>query len=176
MVNKKFNKERKHKLNGEVRYPQVRVVSEGEPTVMSSFDAHKLAQSEGKDLILINENQNPPIVKIEDYNKFIYDFEKAQKLKQKSQQKTELKEIQLSCDIAINDLQTKARKAREFIEDGDKVRCVCRLKGRQKSMPERGKSVMEKFCEILFDISQTEEILKYDGDKWQMTLRQRKVK
>lgn len=176
MVNRKVHKERKHKLNGEVRFPQVRLVGEGEPRVMSSFEASKLAQAEGKDLILINENQNPPIVKIEDYNKFIYDLEKSQKLKQKTQQKSELKEIQLSCDIAINDLQTKARKAKEFIEDGDKVRCVCRLKGRQKSMPERGKAVMEKFCEILSEISHLEELLKYDGDKWQMTLRQKRTK
>ena len=117
-------KERKHKLNSEVRFPQVRLVGEGEPRIMSSFEASKIAQSEGKDLILINENQDPPIVRIEDYNKFIYDFEKAQKLKQKSQQKIELREIQLSCEIAINDLQTKARKAREFLEDGDKVKWV----------------------------------------------------
>jgi translation initiation factor IF-3 len=173
---KKFQKERKHKLNGEVRFPQVRLVGDGEPKIMSSFEAFKLAQAEGKDLILINESQNPPIVRIEDYNKFIYDFEKSQKAKQKAQHKIEIKEIQLSCDIAINDLQTKARKAKEFLEDGDKVRCVVRLKGRQKSMPERGQNVMEKFFEILFDVSQMEEQLKYDGDKWQMTLKQKKVK
>lgn len=176
MNNRKFQKERKHKLNGEVRFPQVRLVGTGEPQIMSSFEASKLAQAEGKDLILINENQNPPIVRIEDYNKFIYDFEKAQKLKQKNQQKSELKEIQLSCDIAINDLQTKARKAKEFLEDGDKVRCVVRLKGRQKSMPERGRIVMEKFQELLSEVSQMEELLRYDGDKWLMTLKQKKVK
>lgn len=176
MNNRKFQKERKHKLNGEVRFPQVRVVGEGEPKIMSSFEAYKMAQSEGKDLILINETQNPPIVKIEDYNKFIYDFEKSQKAKQKTQHKIEIKEIQLSCDIAINDLQTKSRKAKEFLDDGDKVRCVVRLKGRQKSMPERGKNVMEKFLEILSETAQMEEILKYDGDKWQMTLKQKKVK
>jgi translation initiation factor IF-3 len=176
MITRKFQKERKHKINSEVRFPQVRLVGEGEPIVMSSFEASKLAQSLGKDLILINENQTPPIVRIEDYNKFIYDFEKSQKLKQKNQQKVELKEIQLSCDIAINDLQTKARKAKEFIEDGDKVRCVVRLKGRQKSMPERGRLVMEKFFEILMEISQMEEQLKFDGDKWVMTLKQKKVK
>ena len=94
---RKFQKERKHKLNSEVRFPLVRIVGDGEPVVMSSFEASKLAQSEGKDLILINESQNPPIVKIEDYNKFLYDLEKAQKLKQKATLKVELKEIQLSC-------------------------------------------------------------------------------
>jgi translation initiation factor IF-3 len=176
MNNKRFQKERKHKLNSEVRFPQVRLVSDGEPVLLSSFEAFKLAQSQGKDLILINESQNPPIVKIEDYNKFIYDFEKSQKLKQKSQQKSELKEIQLSCEIAINDLQTKARKAKEFIESGDKVRCVVQMKGRQKSMPERGSNVLERFFEMLMDVCQHEEFPKYDGGKWTMTLRQKKVK
>jgi len=173
---RKQQKERKHKINSEVRFPSVRVIKDGESLIMSSFDASKLAQSEGKDLILINENQDPPIVRIEDYNKFIYDLEKAQKLKQKNTQKIELKEIQLSCDIAVNDLQTKARKAKEFLEEGHKVRCALRLKGRQKSMPERGRNVLERFYEILMDISQHEELPKYDGDKWQMTLKQKKAK
>lgn len=174
MNQKKSQKERKHKLNSEVRFASVRLIKDGESIVISSFEAAKIAQSEGKDLILINESQNPPIVRIEDYNKFIYDLEKSQKLKQKNQQKIELKEIQLSCDIAINDLQTKARKAKEFLEDGHKVRCALRLRGRQKSMPERGKNVMERFFEILNDVSQHEEPLKYDGDKWQMILKQKK--
>ena len=173
---RKFQKERKHKLNSEVRFPLVRIVGDGEPVVMSSFEASKLAQSEGKDLILINESQNPPIVKIEDYNKFLYDLEKAQKIKQKATLKVELKEIQLSCEIAINDLQTKARKAREFIEDGDKVRCVVQMKGRQKSMPERGSNVLERFFDMLVDVCQHEDFPKYDGNKWSMTLRQKKVK
>lgn len=175
MNHRKPTKERKHKLNGEVRFQQVRLVGEGEPRIMSSFEASKIAQAEGKDLILINENQDPPIVRIEDYNKFIYDLEKSLKLKQKNQQKVELKEIQLSCDIAINDLLTKSRKAKEFIDGGDKVRCLVRLKGRQKNMPERGRIVMERFFEILSDIAQLEDGIKLDGDKWMMTLKQKKV-
>jgi len=176
MNSRKPLKEKKHKLNGEVRFPLVRLVKDGDSILISSFEASKIAQAEGKDLILINESQDPPIVRIEDYNKFIYDFEKAQKAKQKNQQKIELKEIQLSCDIAINDLQTKARKAKEFLEEGHKVRCALRLKGRQKSMPERGRIVLERFFEILIDVSSHEELPKYDGDRWQMTLKQKKSK
>jgi hypothetical protein len=72
MAKKIFQKERKHKINSEVRFPQVRLVGMGEQKILSSFEASKLAELEGKDLILINESQNPPIVRIEDYNKFIY--------------------------------------------------------------------------------------------------------
>jgi translation initiation factor IF-3 len=103
MAKKIVQKERKHKINSEVRFPQVRLVGMGEPQIMTSFEASKLAETQGKDLILINEFQNPPIVRIEDYNKFIYDMEKAEKEKKKNSVRTELKEIQLSCEIGIND-------------------------------------------------------------------------
>lgn len=174
MAQKKFQKERKHKINSEVRFPQVRLIGNGEARILSSYEAFKLAESQGKDLILINESQNPPIVKIEDYNKFIYDIEKAEKEKKKNTVKTELKEIQLSCEIAINDLMTKSRKAKEFINEGNKVKCVIHLKGRQKSMPERGRNVMNKFFESLEDICQYEDQPKLENDKWFMTIRAKK--
>jgi translation initiation factor IF-3 len=172
MIQKK--QQRKHKLNSEVRFPQVRLIGNGESQVMSSLEASKLAQSLGKDLILINESQNPPIVRIEDYNKFIYDLEKAEKEKKKNAIKTELKEIQLSCEIAINDLQTKSRKAKEFIEDGNKVRCVIQLKGRQKSMPERGEIVMYKFFEMVSELAIWEDEPRLENGKWSMTIKPKK--
>ena len=63
---------------------------------MSSFDAYKIATDEGKDLILINENASPPIVKIEDYHKFLYEIEKKQKEQKKRSVKIDIREIQLS--------------------------------------------------------------------------------
>jgi translation initiation factor IF-3 len=174
MIRKREEKQKKHKLNNEVRFPQVRLVGNGESRVMSSFEAFKLAQSQNKDLILINESQNPPIVRIEDYNKFMYELEKSEKEKKKNATKTELKEIQLSCEIAINDLQTKSRKAKEFLTEGNKVRCVIQLKGRQKQMPERGESVMLKFSELLAEVSIYEDFPKLENGKWSMTLKPKK--
>lgn len=172
---KPFNrKERKHKINSEVRFPQVRIVGQGEPQVMSSFEASKLAESLGKDLILINENQQIPIVRIEDYNKFIYDQEKAEKERKKNSVKNEIKEIQLSCEIADHDLETKSRKATEFLNEGDKVKCVISLKGRQKSMPERGELVMLRFAEMLGEIGSPEALPKLEGTRWLMTLKPKK--
>jgi len=174
MVKKIFRKEKRHKLNSEVRFPQVRLVNNGEFKIMSSYEASKIAESQGKDLILINESQNPPIVKIEDYNKFIYELEKSEKEKKKNSNRSELKEIQLSCEIAINDLLTKSRKVKEFIEEGNKVRCVILLKGRQKQMPERGENVMMKFYELLGEICQYEDQPKLENGKWSMTIRPKK--
>ena len=173
---KKFTKEKAHKLNSDVRFPQVRVIGEGESVLMSSFDAAKLAESLGKDLILINELQTPPIVKIEDYNKFLYNLEKAEKEKKKNSVKTEVKEIQLSWDIQENDMKTKARKTLELLEIGNKVKCVIQLKNRQNKMPERGELVMLRFAEMVKELSVPEELPKLEGNKWLMVLKPIKKK
>jgi len=178
-MNKNFRKfqpqkERKHKINSDVRFPQVRLVGQGEPKVMSSYEASKIAESLGKDLILINDKQEIPIVRIEDYNKFIYEQEKAEKEKKKSLVQVEMREIQLSCEIADNDLMTKSRKGEEFLKDGDKVKCVILLKGRQKSMPERGELVMLRFAEILSEFGLPEALPTLDGNRWIMTLKPKK--
>lgn len=177
MSNPKFQnqrKQRQHKINGEVRFPQVRLVGMGETKVISSYEASKLAESEGKDLILINENQNPPIVRIEDYNKFLYEIEKQMKEKKKLAIKNEIKEIQLSCEIAEHDLQTKSRKAQEFLDKHDKVKVVMQLKGRQKATPERGELVMLKFAEMLSENGSLENMPTCDGNRWLMTIKPKK--
>jgi translation initiation factor IF-3 len=170
-------KKKLHKLNSEVRYDQVRVIEEGKaPLITTSYEASKIAQDQGKDLILINENANPPVVRIEDYQKFLYNFERSEKEKRKNTSKNETKEIQLSCTIASNDLNTKSKKALEFLEDGSKVKCVVQLKGRQKAMPEQGELVLLKFAEILSDIGQLEFLPKLEGGRWLMIIKPKKKK
>jgi translation initiation factor IF-3 len=165
-------KTNKHKLNHEVRFPQVRLVGfYDEPTLMSSYDASKLAESEELDLILINENQNPPIVRIEDYKKFLYNLEKAEKEKKKNSIKSVTKEIQLSPEISDNDLNTKARKGIEFLKHGDKVKCVLQLKGRQKAAPERGELTMLKFAGVVAEYGALESLPKLESGKWLMILK-----
>jgi translation initiation factor IF-3 len=169
-------KTRKHKINGEVRFDRVRLVKDGMQTIISSYEAYKIAESEGLDLILISENANPPVVKIEDYQKFLYDIEKSEKDKKKNSNKTEIKEIQLSPNIAENDLLTKAKKAKEFLEDQDKVKCVITLKGRQRSMPAAGELVMLKFADSLSEYGLPESLPKMEGNKWLMILKPKKSK
>jgi translation initiation factor IF-3 len=141
---------------------------------MSSYEAAFLAKEQGKDLILISENANPPVVRIEDYQKFLYNFEKSEKEKKKSNIRNEVREIQLSCTIAVNDINTKSKKAKEFLEDGDKVKCVIQLKGRQKSMPEQGELVLLKFAEILAEVGQPEFLPKLEGGRWLMLMKPKK--
>lgn len=168
-------KTNKHKLNNEVRYPQVRLVGfYDEPTLMSSYEASKLAEENEMDLILINENQDPPIVRIEDYKKFLYDFEKAEKEKKKNSVKSITKEIQLSPEISDNDLNTKIKKGIEFLEDNNKIKCVLQLKGRQKATPQRGEVVMLKYASGVDEVGTAESLPKLDGGKWIMMLKPRK--
>lgn len=170
----KFNrsKQYRHKINGDVRFPQVRLVGfYDEPKLMSSYDASKLAESEGLDLILINESQNPPIVRIEDYKKFLYHLEKAEKEKKKNSVKSVTKEIQLSPEISENDLNTKIRKGIEFLKDGNKIKCVLQLKGRQKASPERGEVTMLKYAKGVDEFGTPESLPNLEGGRWLMMIK-----
>lgn len=164
---------RLHKLNNEIRYPSVRLVGFYDDTkILSIKDALVLANENDKDLILINDNQEIPIVKIENYKKFLYNLEKQNKEKKKNTKKTELKEIQLSTGIADNDLNTKSRKAREFLTNGNKVKCTLMLKGREKYVPERGQIIMLKFADSLVDIAIPDNMPKLENNHWMMILHQ----
>lgn len=173
MAKQFIRKERKHKINGEVRYPEVRIVGDN-AGLMSSFEASKLAESLGKDLILINESANPPVVRIEDYGKFIYDQEKREKESKKMVHKTELKEISLSITIADHDLGIKAKKASEFLEDGDKVKLSLMMKGRQNNMKEQGELVLLKFAKLVENSGLPEFLPKLEGNRWNMILKPKK--
>jgi translation initiation factor IF-3 len=175
MNKRTFIKQRKHKINREIFFPQVRVIGDGvNPQIMKTTEAIDLAFTLDKDLILITETANPPVARIEDYNKFIYQQEKSEKERKKNSLRTETKEIQLSVSIADHDLSTKSRKAREFLEDDNKVKCVIQLKGRQKSMPEQGELVMLKFAEMVSDIGSLEFMPKLDGGRWHMIIKPKK--
>lgn len=176
---KNFNKKRpeirrKHKINSEITSNEVRLIGRGEPQVISISEAMKLANQEEKDLILINDSQNPPIVRVEDYNKFLYETEKAEKEKKKNSVKSQLKEIQLSVNISDHDLETKAKKGREFLKDGDKIKVVMSLKGRQKASPERGELVMLKFADSVSEFGLPEAFPKLESGKWLMMLKAKK--
>jgi translation initiation factor IF-3 len=157
---------KKNKLNSEVRFPVVRLIGEGEPKLMSSQEAYYLAKSQELDLILINENQTPPIVRIADYSKFLYTLEKNEKERAKNAKKNELKEIQLSCDIAENDIQTKVNQAKRFLEKGNKLKVVLTLLGRQKSSPQRGEATMVNFESRISELSDIESAIKLEGSRW----------
>lgn len=122
------------------------------------------------DLVLISPNANPPVCKILDYNKFKYEQAKRLKEERKKQTFIQVRDIWLSATIDVGDLNTKAKKAREFIEDGDKVRLSIRMRGRQLAHPEQSIEVMKDFYAKLSDISEMESAPIQQGRSVYMTL------
>lgn len=174
MKKTKFEKKRSHKINQEIIFKEVRLISESESIVINTQKAIQLAQESEQDLILINENANPPVVKIEDYNKFIYKINKAEKGRKKNSTQSILKEIKLSPEISDNDLDTKSKKGEEFLNEGNRIKCSVQLKGRQKAAPERGELVMLRFAEMLSELGTPEAMPKFEGGKWIMIVKPKK--
>ena len=113
--------------------------------VMSAYDAQRIADEQGLDLVKIAPQSVPPICKLMDYDKFRFDSIKKEKEAKKNQKIVKIKEVQLSIVIDVGDINVKAKKANGFIADGDKVRVVIRMRGRQNKRPELGMKVMEQF-------------------------------
>ena len=158
-------KVKKHKLNGEVRFDKVRLIGE-KYSIMSSLEAYRLAKELGEDLVLINENGDPPVVKIVNYKKFLYDQEKRERDNKKTLKKNNIKEIQLSTNIGDHDFDTKRKKAEEFLKDGDKVKYVLIMKGRENTRPEQSEIVVLKFIESLQEVGSPEHVPRREGNKW----------
>lgn len=117
--------------------------------IMSSFDANRLAEDKGLDLVKIAPQGNPPVCKIMDYGKYKFELSKKAKEAKKNQKFTELKEMWLSMTIEQHDLETKARITSKFLQDGDKVKVSIRMRGRQQAHPQIGVDIMNKFFAIL---------------------------
>ena len=100
--------------------------------------------------------------------------EKQEKERKKNSVKNEIREIQLSCTIADNDLNVKSKKGKEFLEEGSKIKCVIQLKGRQRSMPEQGELILLKYADVLSEVGSPESLPKLEGSRWLMIMKPKK--
>lgn len=130
---------------------------------MSSEQALKVAYDKGLDLVMMAPQADPPVCKIMDYGKFRFEKEKREKEAKKKQQVVEVKEIQLSCRIDDHDLETKAKHAHRFLEDGNKVRVVMKFRGREMSHMAIGREIIEKFGQSCSDIGTIDKKPVLDG-------------
>jgi translation initiation factor IF-3 len=167
-------KERKHKINSEVRFPEVRVIGDRNGELMSSFDAAKIAREEGKDLILINENAKPPVVRIEDYNKFLYETSKREKEAKKNSKSNDTKEIKLSANIADHDLAIKSKRASEFLKSGNRVKVTLEMRGREITMKEQSEMVVLKFIQSIEEEGLPESMPNLDGKRFILFVKPKK--
>lgn len=138
----------------------------------SKADALTLAQYAGFDLVLINENANPPVCRLIDYRKFKYEKKKKKKESQKKQKESnlEVKEYRLSVKIDKHDFDTKARNVSKYLEKGHRIKVTIRFRGREMAHTELGKDVLLRFAEHLSDLGEIEQKPKLDGRHMLMML------
>ena len=165
--NKKNNNQPKDLVNENIRFPEVLVIGPDEQQlgIMSSKEAQFKANELNLDLYCVAPGAKPPVCKILNYGKFRYERDKKKKNALKNQKVVETKEIQLTPQIGVHDVDTKARMATKFLQAGNKVKVVVRFRGRQMTHIEIGQEVMDKFIALLADYASIEKPASMDG-RW----------
>lgn len=162
---KKFNnkKKREHLLNEEIRYQEVRL---GEHGIISIKEALRLAEQEEIDLVLINDKTQPPVCRLLNYEKFIYELNK--KVKNKT---LELKEIKLGPNTSDNDIEYRVKHIIEFLEKGHKVKITMQFRGRQMIHIDKGQELLLKMILAVEEHGTPESLPKLEGKKMFATLK-----
>ena len=160
-------REPQHRRNGKIRAREVRVIDEAKQQlgVMSLNDALRLAQARDLDLVEIAASATPPVCRIVNYGKFLYEEAKRNKDARAPQSASRMKEIQLSASIDPHDLATKRNHAIEFLCDEHKVRLKLRFKGRQKAHKEVGFDVLNRFVQGVAAYGHADAPPKMLGDR-----------
>lgn len=154
-----------YRLNQRIFASPLRVIdAEGKLIgVISKFEALKLAQEQELDLVEVAPKAVPPVAKIIDFNKFLYQQEKKKKEEKKKAKTSETKEVRLGPFMSENDLQVVIRRAKEFLEEGHKIRVVLKFRGRQIVHPEFGHKTIGKLFEAVSDISKIDREAHFEG-------------
>jgi translation initiation factor IF-3 len=177
--NPRFKKEQQqaHKTNNMIRVPEVRLVGENlEPGIYSFEKAMKIAEDQGLDLVEISPGANPPVCRVIDYNKFLYE-EKKKKKEVKAKAKTsEVKEIRFTPNTDDHDFDFKIKHAEKFLAEGNKVKAHVQFKGRAIMFKERGELLLLKFADTLKEVSSLEGLPKLEGKRMQVMLTPKVVK
>ena len=164
-------------INQEIREKEVRLISStGEQLgVVSGRDAQRMADEAELDLVMISPNAKPPVCKIMDYGKFIYEQSKKEKEAKKKQKVISVKEIRVSPTIENHDLEIKAKNAKKFLEAGDKVKITVRFRGREAEHSHVGVKILDNFLNQLEEVCSVEKPAKLEGRNMIMILAPKKA-
>jgi translation initiation factor IF-3 len=130
---------------------------------MHPAEAVKIAKQRGLDLIEIVPNATPPVCKIMDFGKFKYEQTKKDKLQRKHQHVTQLKELRFHPNTDVHDFEFKARHARNFLEEGHKLKATVVFKGREITYKEQGEELLQRLAEKLADVGKIDQEAKLEG-------------
>lgn len=132
--------------------------------VLKTEEALRAAEERELDLVLITEGANPPVAKILDFNKFLYDERKKSSAAKAKSKKSELKEFVFGPTIGESDIQVRISRSREFLEDGNRVKITIKLKGREAQYPQLGFEKIERFTKELKDLAKPESAPRLMGN------------
>jgi len=165
-----------YRINEQIRVREVRIVGEDiESTVMPTRQALQLAEEKGVDLVEISPNAQPPVCRLIEYSKFIYQQKKKQKEMKAKQVKIELKEIRFGPQTAEADYNFKLKHAVEFLNDGNKVKAYVFFKGRSIVFKEQGEVLLLRFANDLEEIAKVESMPVLEGKRMSIILAPKKA-
>jgi len=164
-------KELEHKLNNLILSPQVRLVGENiEPGLYPTIKAIEMAKEQGLDLVEISPNADPPVCRIVEYNKFLYEKKKREKEMKSKAIKQVMKEIRFTPNTDDHDFEFKTKHATNFLNEGSKVKAYVQFRGRAIVFKDRGELLLLKFVDRLKDIGVLEAMPKLEGNKMHVIL------
>jgi translation initiation factor IF-3 len=171
--NPRFNRqpEPEHRINDRIRVPQVRLVGDNVTVgIYPTEEAKRIAREQELDLVEISPNANPPVCKVIDYKKFLYEKKRKEKEMKSNAKQSEVKEIRFTPGTDDHDFDFKAKHAEKFLKEGNKVKAYVQFKGRAIQFKERGELVLLKFAERLAEIGQPESLPKLEGKRMMLML------
>ena len=151
------------------------IAADGEQLgILAIEEALARAEAEGLDLVEVAPTARPPVVRIMDYGKFKYEEARKARQARKKQHQIQVKEVKLRPGIEPHDFEFKARHARRFLEEGDKVKVTMMFRGRQAAHPELGREVLADFAQVVEDVGKVESSPAMEGRTMIMILAPRK--
>ena len=172
---KNDNMKNQYRINEQIRVREVRIVGDGGSTVVPTREALDMARDQGVDLVEISPNANPPVCRLIDYSKFLYQQKKRQKEMKAKQVKVEVKEIRFGPQTDEHDYQFKLKHAKEFLEEGNKVRAYVFFRGRSILFKEQGEVLLLRFANDLEEVGKVESMPSLEGKKMFLYLAPKKA-
>ena len=173
---KKDNLKGQHRINEQIRAKEVRIVGDNiEPTVVSIHEALRIAEENEADLVEISPNAVPPVCRIIDYSKFLYQLKKKQKELKAKQVKVEVKEIRFGPQTDDHDYNFKLKHAIGFLQDGDKVKAYVFFKGRSILFKEQGEVLLLRFANDLEEYGKVDQMPVLEGKRMTIFLSPKKA-
>ena len=164
-----------YRVNEQIRVREVRIVSDGNSTVMPTRHALDMSREQGVDLVEISPNAQPPVCRLIDYSKFLYQQKKHAKEMKAKQVKVEVKEIRFGPQTDEHDYNFKLKHAQEFLSEGNKVRAYVFFRGRSILFKEQGEVLLLRFANDLEEYAKVEQLPKLDGKKMFLYLAPKKA-